>query len=380
MENPFVTKGYAGAEYFCDRHKETKDLLQLLENGNNMVLISQRRLGKTDLIHHCFNQPEIQSKYYTFIVDIYATNSLSDLVDILGQTIFERLKPFGRMVWEKFFSAVKSIQQQISFDYNGNPVWSLGLGTYVNPNTTLEEIFNYLNTADKPCLVAIDEFQKITEYPNGPNIEATLRTHIQRCSNAVFLFSGSKRHLMNEMFLSPARPFYQSAITMGLEPIPEEKYTEFAEMQFQKHGKSLEPEVVHDVYQRFDGVTFCLQRVMNVLFLNTAKEGTCTVDMVDDAINYILDLSTESYKTLYSQLSEKQRLVFLAIATEGKAKEISSGKFIKKYRLASASSTTSAIKGLLEKDFVTKEDGCYFIYDHFFQLWLERNGYVKRIF
>lgn len=375
-----MTKGYAGAEYFCDRQKETKDLLQLLENGNNMVLISQRRLGKTDLIHHCFNQPEIQSKYYTFIVDIYATNSLSDLVDILGQTIFERLKPFGRMVWEKFFSAVKSIQQQISFDYNGNPVWSLGLGTYVNPNTTLEEIFNYLNTADKPCLVAIDEFQKITEYPNGPNIEATLRTHIQRCSNAVFLFSGSKRHLMNEMFLSPVRPFYQSAITMGLEPIPEEKYTEFAEMQFQKHGKSLEPEVVHDVYQRFDGVTFCLQRVMNVLFLNTAKEGTCTVDMVDDAINYILDLSTESYKTLYSQLSEKQRLVFLAIATEGKAKEISSGKFIKKYRLASASSTTSAIKGLLEKDFVTKEDGCYFIYDHFFQLWLERNGYVKRIF
>ncbi|MBR3432161.1 MAG: hypothetical protein IKH05_01245 [Bacteroidaceae bacterium] len=85
-----------------------------------------------------------------------------------------------------------SIQQQISFDINGNPVWGIGLGAYTNPSTTLDEIFNYLSSAEKPCLVAIDEFQKITDYPQGQNVEAALRTHIQRCPNATFLFSGSK--------------------------------------------------------------------------------------------------------------------------------------------------------------------------------------------
>ena len=376
MVNPFVTKGYAGPEYFCDREKETKDLVQLLTNENNMALISPRRLGKTDLIHHCFVQQAIVGKYYTFIIDIYATNSLADFVDVLGQAIFEELKPLGRKVWERFYSCLHSVQQQISFDINGNPVWGIGLGAYANPTTTLDEIFDYLATADKPCLVAIDEFQKITDYPNGQNVEAALRTHIQRCPNATFLFSGSKRHLMSEMFMSPARPFYQSVITMELHPIPEDKYAAFAERLFAENGKTVGKDVVHEVYTRFNGITFCLQRVMNVLYMTTEKGGCCSTDMIDDAVNYIIDLSSEHYEMLFSQMSEKQRSVFLAIASERRVKGIANGKFARKYRLPSVSSVISATKGLLEKDFVTKDGDEYYIYDHFFQLWLEKWKYI----
>ena len=377
MTNPFVTKGYAGSAYFCDREKETKDLVQLLTNENNMALISPRRLGKSDLIHHCFSQPKIRGKYYTFIIDIYATNSLAEFVDVLGQAIFESLKPMGRKVWEKFYLTLHSVQQQISFDFSGNPVWGIGLGSYVNPSTTLEEIFDYLRNADKPCLVAIDEFQKITEYPKADQVEAALRTHIQRCPNATFLFSGSKRHLMTEIFLSPTRPFYQSVITMGLHPIPEDKYSAFASKKFSENGKSLAPDVVHEVYTRFDGVTACLQRVMNVLFLNTEKEGLCTVDMIDNAVDYILDLNSEHYETLYSMMPEKQRNVFLAIAAERRVREISGGRFVQKSRLPSVSSVVSAVKGLMEKDFITKNQEEYYVYDHFFQLWLEKQRYIK---
>lgn len=370
MKNPFVTKGYAGSEYFCDRVQETKDLVKLLTNENNMALISPRRLGKTDLIHHCFSQPEIKNEYYTFIIDIYATNSLADFVEVFSRAIFDELKSFGRKAWEQFFSAIKSLQQQISFDMNGNPVWGLGLGNFTNPVTTLDEIFTYLNKADKPCIVAIDEFQKITDYPNGQNVEAALRTHIQRCTNATFLFSGSKRHLMTEIFLSPSRPFYQSVITMGLNAISEDKYAEFAENLFAKNGKFLEKDVIPKVYQQFDGITAYMQRIMNVLFLNTEYNGKCTADMIDDAITYIIDLNYEHYETLYSQLSEKQRRVFIAIAMEGHAKNISGSKFIHKYNLSSSSSVISAVRGLLEKDFISHENGVYYIYDLFFQIWL----------
>ena len=377
MQNPFVTKGYAGAEYFCDRVKETQDLLKLLTNDNNMALISPRRLGKTDLIHHCFAQPEIRGRYYTFIIDIYATNSLADFVDLLGQAILEELKPLGRKAWEHFVVTLKSIQQQISFDINGNPVWGIGLGAYTNPSTTLDEIFNYLNSAEKPCMVAIDEFQKITDYPDGQNVEATLRTHIQRCTNATFLFCGSKRHLMTEIFLSPSRPFYQSVITMGLNPISEKKYTEFAQQQFEKYGKSIDGDVVKQVYDRFDGVTAYLQRVLNVLYLNTEKNGRCTTEMIEDSIDFIINLNSEHYETLYSQMSEKQRLVFLAIAMERRAKNISGSHFIHKYHLISSSSVVSAVRGLLEKDFITQENNEYYVYDYFFQIWLGKRGYIK---
>ena len=372
MRNPFVTKGYVGPEYFCDRLNETKNLVQLLTNENNMALISQRRLGKTDLIRHCFNQKEIKTNYYTFLIDIYATSSLTDFVNIFGKAILEELKPQGRKIWERFISGLRSIQQEISFDINGNPVWGIGIGNMSNPQTTLDEIFDYLNKADKPCIVAIDEFQKITDYPDATKVEAALRTHIQRCPNATFLFSGSKRHLMSEIFTSPARPFYQSVITMGLSPISLEKYAEFAIHQFQKNGKDIEKDVIEEVYRQFHGVTQSLQRVMNVLYLFTESGETCKLNMLEDAINHLLNILSDNYETQLSQMPEKQRNVFRAIAQEGLAKNVLSGLFIHKYRLLSSSSVSSALKALLEKDLITQENGAYMVYDQFFALWLLR--------
>ena len=371
-KNPFVTKGYAGSEYFCDRVRETEDIVSLLCNENNLALISPRRLGKTDLIRHCFAQPEIQDSYYTFLIDIYATNSLRDFVNVFGRAIMEELKPRGRRAWEKFVGALKSLQSEISFDINGNPVWGIGLGNMENPSVTLDEIFYYLEHADKPCIVAIDEFQQITQYTDGQNIEAALRTHIQRCTQTTFLFAGSKRHLMSEIFSSPSRPFYQSVITMGLAPISLDKYRDFSIQKFRDYGKEVDAACVDEVYARFHGVTSCLQRVMNVLFLRTESGERCMVDMVDDAINYLLDLYSENYETQLSQMSERQRILFRAIAAEGQAKNITGGAFLKKYKLLSASSVSSAAKALLERDFVTNENGIYSIYDQFFALWLAR--------
>ena len=73
----------------------------------------------------------------------------------------------------------------------------------------LDEIFHYLAVSDKPCIVAIDEFQQVAQYPEK-NAEALLRTYVQHCNKAHFIFAGSQRYLMGEMFISPARPFYQS--------------------------------------------------------------------------------------------------------------------------------------------------------------------------
>lgn len=373
MENPFVTKGYAGPDYFCDRVKETQQLVELTTNGNNMALISPRRVGKTDLIHHCFQQPEIKERYYTFHIDIYATTSLRDFVNVFGRAILDELKPKGKAVWEDFLSVLRSLRSEITYDANNFPTWSLGLGDIDYPATTLDEIFVYLGKADKPCMVAIDEFQQITRYTDSPNMEATLRTYIQKCINATFIFSGSKRHLMGEIFTSPSRPFYQSVLIMNLRPISVEKYTEFAQMQFQKQGKDIDAEVVKEVYRRFYAVTSCLQRVMNVLFLKTLPGQCCTVEMVDGAVEYILDMFTETYADLIDKIPEKQREVFIAIAREGKAKAITGKPFIKKHHLQTVSVITAAVRALLDKDLITSDKGTYMVYDPFLALWMQQN-------
>lgn len=376
-ENPFVTNGYAGAEYFCDRVEETKKLVEFLTNGNNMALMSPRRLGKTDLIKHSFSQPVISDHFYTFVVDIYATDSFRDFVNVFGKSILEALKPKGRKVWEKFLDMLFSIRSEISFDISGNPVWGLGVGAMTPPQTTLDEIFTYLRSADKHCLVAIDEFQQILYYNDNKNIEAELRTQIQRCPNANFIFSGSQRHLMSKMFLSPSRPFYQSVVPMSLEPIPFDRYWTFAESQFAKNGgRRITKDVVEEVHSQFVGVTANVQRIMNILYMQTPAGEVCTKDMIAPAIDTYLQMSSEAYETLLRQMPEKQRNVFLAIAAEGRVKSISGGQFVRKYRLPSVSSVVSAVKGLLEKDFITETDGEYYVYDHFFRLWMQRRQII----
>ena len=337
-----------------------------------MALISPRRYGKTNLIRHCFAQPAIADNYYTFIIDIYSTKSVADLVYRLGLNILETLKPMGRKAWENFIAVLSSVRQGIGYDSLGNPAWMMSIGDIATPTTTLEEIFYYLEHADKPCIVAIDEFQQITQY-GDELIEATLRTHVQYCTNTHFIFSGSQRHLMGQMFTSPARPFYQSVAIYNLPLLPEDKYTEFCERLFEERGKHVSPEVPHALYERFEGVTYYMQRVMNELFARTSTEETCTEEQIEDAIRYIILTSATTYEDLMYQLPEKQSLVLQAIAKDGKAQNLTSGKFIKRHGLLSASSVKSAIPALLDKGLITCEKGIYQVYDKFLEMWLQQS-------
>ena len=371
INNPFVTSGYIAPEYFCDREKETEELLRWLLNENNVAIISTRRMGKTGLIQHCFQLAEVKDHYYTFLIDIYATKTLREFVFQLGKAILSALKPKGRKAWELFINSLTSLKAGFTFDMSGIPQWNIELGDVKSPETTLDEIFHYLSLSDKPCIVAIDEFQQVAQYPEK-NTEALLRTYIQHCPNARFVFAGSQRHLMGEMFISPARPFYQSVSILHLAAIDKQKYIEFARHHFRMAQKDIDEEVVASLYDRFEGITWYLQKILNILFAVTPPGEVCNKEMIEQAIHFILDSYSFTYSELLYQLPEKQKELLIAICKEGKATALTSGKFIHKYSLPSSSSVQSALKGLLEKDFVTKEGAFYMVYDRFFSLWLRR--------
>jgi len=368
--NPFVVGKYVSAEYFCDREKETEMLKKQLRNGRNVTMIADRRLGKSELIRHLFAQPDIQGQYYTLMVDLYSTGSLAELVCQFSQEAYRTL-PVHVSSWrDKFFRTISSLRVGFKLDaLTGVPTFDIGLGDIHEPEVTLQQVFAFLEQADKPCVVAFDEFQQIAQYEEH-NVEALLRTYIQNCKQTQFIFAGSRRHLMTQMFLSPAKPFYQSAVSIGLEPIPQDVYVTFAQTMFAKGGKQVEEQAVRRVYEEYRGITWYMQLILNELYSITLKGGICTADMTETAAENAVLVQQPFYRDLLAAMPSRQKRLLYAIAKERVARNLASESFVQKHGLQSASSVQSALRALREKDIVTDRDNGWSIYDAFLEKYI----------
>lgn len=371
-QNPFITTGQIPDLYFCDRVEETGRLIQLVTHGSNVLLSAPRRIGKSKLIDHCFMQPELAENYYTLYIDLFHTTGLNSFTKVFGAAVFDQIKRWDEKLAIRAISTLKSLRPQVSFDeLTGKPSWGIDWNMIAEPEMSLKAIFEALEQADKPCIVAFDEFQQIAEYPEK-GVEALLRGYIQRMHNCNFIFCGSKRHLLAEIFTTQNRPFYASVEPMSLQPIAEEKYTPFAQHWMNEFGKSIEEGVIHQIYSIGEGNTAFLQRVMHHAFDRLSPGETMTFDTASLAIRDMLDAADEIYKEKLSSLSERQQDVLIAIANEGKATKILSGAFVKKYNLNSSSTVQAAVKKLLAESWINESNNIYYIGDTIFKLWLDR--------
>lgn len=370
--NPFIVTGKIAPEYFCDRVAESARLIKSVTNGNNLVVISPRRMGKTGLIQFCYDRPEICKTYYTFFIDILHTSSLREFTYLLGKEIYETLLPRSRKMAKLFVQTLKSINGKFGFDPLFNsPTFNLELGDIERPEYTLDEIFQYLERADKRCIVAVDEFQQIAKYPEK-NVEALLRTHIQQQENSNFIFAGSERHMMQEMFSSVARPFYHSADMLELKAIPLETYVLFVVNHFRKCHRNIEAGDVEKVYRLFKGHTYYIQKTFNEAFASTPERGCCSVEKLRGAIEEMIASNDVIFREILSGVPEKQKMLLYAIAREGEARGVTSADFISRHHLASASSVQAAMKKLLEKDLITQVDKTYAVADKLFGMWINK--------
>lgn len=368
--NPFVVTGKIEPKYFCDRVVESARLVKSITNSNNLVLISPRRMGKTGLIRFCYDKEEIRDNYYCFFIDILHTTGLREFIHLLGKEIYETLQPRSKKMAKLFLQTLKSINGKFGFDIStGLPDFSIALGDIEQPTYVLEEIFKYLESADKPCIVAIDEFQQIAKYPEK-NVEALLRSHIQKSGNCHFIYAGSERHMMQQMFLSSKHPFYRSADMLELKEIARDVYIPFVVKNFKEFGKSITEEIVGAVYDFFRGHTFYIQKTFNESFADTPEGGSCTMEIVRTAITALIDSYDTIFREILSNIPEKQKELLYAIALDGEASAITSAAFIRKHSLSSASSVQSAVKKLLEKDLITENGKIYAVSDKFFGIWI----------
>jgi AAA+ ATPase superfamily predicted ATPase len=369
--NPFIVAGYYSPEYFCDREKETEVIISALRNNRNITLISPRRLGKTGLIHHVFfNLNDNKKEVFCFYFDIFSTQNLHEFVQLFGKTVIGQLDSYSKRNLKRISTFLKSFRPSISFD----PQMGMSKISFdIKPEeakTGLDEIFNYLKENEKHCYIAIDEFQQITEYPEK-GVEALLRSYVQFSENVKFIFSGSKKHLMDSMFSSVNRPFYQSAQKINLREIPIESYRLFAQNHFVKSGKVLQSSLFDKIYHLVLGHTWYIQLLLNQLYALPQK--TYSEMDLNRIVAELLEEEHATYKTYCELLTKGQLRVLTAVAKEGKISNITQTDFLMKHNLTAASSVKLAIKSLIEKSLILNdESGNYFVYDRFFSLWLSR--------
>lgn len=370
INNPFLISEYISPEYFCDREQETKDLLDNLYNGWNVTMIAPRRIGKTGLIQNAFYQlrqshPEIK----TYYIDIMGTQNLREFITLLGREVLGSLDSDVQKAMKHVCDIVKSCHPTLTFDeLTGIPKFSVDVDPS-NQETTLREIFQYLKESNQNCYIAIDEFQKVADYPEA-GTEATLRSYIQFLPNVKFIFAGSKRHMLTQMFLDANRPFYRSTRIMSLDAIPEETYYPFASHFFEEKGRELPKEIFHEIYSVTKGHTWYVQAILKEIY--SYWQPKVDKNVYEQAFRSLVRENGTFYETLLDLYTPSVMRLLRAIAREGMVKEINASAFISKYNLKAASSVSSALKTLIETDQVCRTPDGYRLYDPFLAAWLRR--------
>lgn len=365
--NPFLIAGYHSPEFFCDRKAETATILEALHNGRNVTLIAPRRMGKTGLIRHAFYNLKAQkSDIVTLYMDIYPTQSLGDFVRLFANTVLGQLDSVPQKALSRIAQFIRSCRPVFTFDeMTGAPQVTVDVSP-TEEERTLKEIFDYLGSSEKRCYIAIDEFQQIAEYPEK-GVEALLRSYIQFLPNVNFIFAGSKQHVMQEMFASSKRPFYQSTQLLTIGMINRGEYADFAMGHFAGNNLQLPRKVFDTVYDKFDGHTWYIQNVLNRLY---GYNRDVEIGLVSYAVEQIVTEQSYSYEGLLKAYPVGHVRLLKAIAKEGCVKEALAGDFISKYRLRAASSVSAALKKLIGNELVYQTADGYIIYDRFMGEWL----------
>lgn len=372
-DNPFPIRGYVSNEYFCDREKETQELIHNIENRVDTTLISPRKYGKTGLILHTFELMHQQGmKYETVYVDIYATLSLEDFVKALAEAILEHF-PEKTSIGEKFMQVLRGIRTMVSYDIvTGEPEIEFSYATPSQREHTLKSLFNFLNAQQKPVVLAIDEFQQVTEYEEK-NVEATLRTLTQQMHNIRFIYCGSNRRTLSEMFLDANRPFFSSTKTMTLHRIDKGIYSTFIQKKFAENGRTIDDDALDYIMEWSIRHTFYTQSLCNELYASGAKH--ITIALVMRTAHDILERESAGFLQIRKLVTPQQWRILIAVACEHQVSQVTSASFLTRYKIGSATNCRRAIESLAEKELLLEtlsiEGKSYRVYNLFLAKWIE---------
>jgi AAA+ ATPase superfamily predicted ATPase len=369
VSNPFVTGGYLSPDYFCNRTNETERLLKAIASGRNVTLISLRRMGKTGLLKHVRNQLESTKQPPSVVyIDLMPTMDGREMINTIASALIG-IKQSEKNFFEKALSLLATLRPKLSYDsLTGQPSLELSIESSTDIQVGISHLLTYVSGIRNDLVFMFDEFQQISRYPEG-NMEQILRSIIQTFPTIPFIFSGSSKHMLEPMFNAPGRSFYQSAELMYLDKIKEENYRPFIREHFEAGNRKISNVSIARIFEWTRLHTYYVQYVCNLLY--ESEKSTIDQTLLNEVFQRVLTSYEPLYASYRNLIPAHQFSLLKAIAIENNVDKPTSGAFIQKHRLGSASSVKTSLTALANKEMIIQSNHVWQVYDVFFSRWLE---------
>ena len=376
-QNPFVYGSVvSGANYLARKELETK-LTDNILSGQNTVLQGERRVGKTSL---AINVAQKAKKRSLIMVDFLLLSDAREIVAELVSAAMRASEEAG--VLKAAARSLAKLRPTMSFDaITGAPTFSIS--SDIPRGREIERLSDALDgihllSKHRPLIILFDEFQSVKNMAGADKLLATLRSRIQLQQKVPYIFSGSDRTQINDIFTSPSSPFYKSAQTLTVETFESDSMWNFVRERFGDTGISMAPSF-RDYFKDSDiSLPGDIQQVCNFAWNRIKVAGRKKAEEQDaySAIGDIIKAEEASFQNLLHLLSPSQRKLIRAIAHFG-GKSIYAAEFMQSSNINSSSAITKAANQLLKKRLVTKADGAWKIWNPFFRIWL--SGGLKEL-
>lgn len=374
MSNPFKYGTIVTDEDFADREREMKILIKELTNGQHILLYSPRRYGKSSLIVMVLKKLQKRG-IMTSMIDLYGCVSISDFIDkLVEKTVVPAYGTTSKII--KFLkSAFSGLRADITLKHDGSTKISFKkeVASY-GAKHTLHQVLDapeiLAKAKNKPLVVVFDEFQEITNFDDA-KLENIMRTLFQHHKNVTYVFMGSKRHIMQQMFEDINRPFYKFAKPFPLDKIPTKEFKKFILEKFKQTQIEISPSTVDKILGFTQGHPYFTQQLCHELWNIANGSKKVQENDIEKAVTTLTEIHNDLFSMIWDSSTFPQRKMFIALAMEDKASSVYSTAFIKKYELKSASHARRAIEQLLTNGTVERVNGSYTVTDIFFKEWIK---------
>lgn len=362
MQNPFSSTSIATGQSFCNRKDEQAFLKEKVSNGENVLLYSHRRFGKTSLIHKVIE--DIKTQVTPIYIDLYGTVSIKDFITkvLRGISATEtKLDKVSRLFQDKFSAFTLSFSVDLT---TGAPV-AIPSFTSGDQRMSVDEVFRLIErmSQKRKIMLVFDEFQEISRY-SGDSLEKQLRSIIQYHKNVSYVFAGSQKSLLLQMFLDNKRAFYQQAIHLNLKKIVTPEYVEWVKGLYQNASRSIDDDVIERVVTSCDNHPMFIQE----FFASLWEHESVNHGDVDRIEHDIVQRRETEFISIWDALTLNQKKTLKLIAiTMGK--DLFSAKNLIQVDLKAAAQVVAAIKVLEERELVSK-NGTFSIVNPMFLKWI----------
>lgn len=366
MQNPFQYGKVVGYPYFADRETELRDLCGDVQGRNNVVLYSPRRFGKTSLLFK-LSGVMMEQGYKVLYLDFFRVTSRQAFMDLYSREVLIQSGKRWKSTLKKVGTLVKGIRPLITLDPVGNPGFSFTFEPMPPSQQTLEGVLNLTEKLDpeQKWLVIFDEFQEIGKL-NGDGFENVLRSVIQHHTQTSYIFSGSRYHMLLDIFSQPGRPFYQFCKVMQLDKIAAESMAEYISGRFRETGLEISRELADGIIARSDNIPNYVQYIASEVWQLSVQSGKKPDDaMLQKAMENMMANLNDFFLQIWDGLSLQQKKLLIAISIENS--NIFSRDYHARHRLGAVSSTQRAAQNLILLQLLSKHDSCYEFCDPLFK-------------